>query len=150
MIAEDIVQDVYLKFWKKHENLKPDLAAKPYLYVAVKNTSLNHIKSAKRNSNVEDEQANVIFVNNETAIDKMEFEELEQKILDAINELPPKCREVFRLSRYEELSYKEIAESLDISVKTVENQMGKALKRLRESLHTYIKMAVLLIIFNVF
>ena len=74
-----------------------------------------------------------------TAEDTYLDNELEDKIKTAINTLPPKCRMVFQLSRYEELSYKEIAEKMEISVKTVENQMGKALRVLRAQMKGYLK-----------
>jgi RNA polymerase sigma-70 factor (ECF subfamily) len=64
--------------------------------------------------------------------------ELQEQITDAINTLPPKCRRVFQLSRFEDLTYREIATKLDVSVKTVENQMGKALRVLRERMKRYL------------
>ena len=66
--------------------------------------------------------------------------ELQKNVTDAINSLPPKCRAIFQLSRFEDLTYKEIAAKLDISVKTVENQMGKALRVLRGKLRGYLTM----------
>lgn len=74
----------------------------------------------------------------ETPNSSMESRELEQKITQAVNNLPPKCKAVFVLSRYEGLKYKQIAEHLDISVKTVENQMGSALQKLRDELKPYL------------
>lgn len=125
--------------------MKPDLDIKPYLYVAVKNTALNKLKVNRRKADVEETSINPLYVENRTAEDNMEYNEMEQVLMDTIAELPPKCQEVFRLSRFEEMSYKEIAAELDISVKTVENQMGKALKRLREALERYKKLIVLLL-----
>jgi len=148
--SEDIVQDVFLKLWNKREALKDDVALKPYLYVAVRNTSLNHIKIASRKATIEDDKFDPLFVNSRTAEDDLQFQELEQKVMAAINQLPPKCREVFVLSRYEDKSYKEIAETLEISVKTVENQMGKALRKMRESLGAYLKIMLFLVFFGVF
>ena len=84
-----------------------------------------------------------------TGEDQVLQTELEENVTAAINSLPPKCRAVFQLSRYEGLSYKEIAAKMEISVKTVENQMGKALRVLREKLKGYLSM-IFLIISNFF
>ena len=148
--AEDVVQDVFFKLWNKREQLRAEIEIKPYLFIAVKNTSLNQIKSNSRISDVDDDHFGNMVVNNRTAADDMELHELEMRVKQVIDTLPPKCREVFILSRYEEKSYKEIAEHLNISVKTVENQMGKALKRLREGVGKYMKPLLLFILIHFF
>ncbi len=139
--AEDIVQDVFFKLWKKmqHNELKKNLDIKPYLYVAVKNTALNKLKVNKRRADLEEKSLTPLFVETMTAADILIYNELKNHLMNAITDLPPKCREVFQLSRLENMSYKEISEQMNISIKTVENQMGKALRRLRESLGKYQK-----------
>ena len=78
--------------------------------------------------------------------DLLEAQEMEQKILEALGELPPKCREVFMLNRFEGLKYAEISERLEISIKTVEAQISKALRLLREKLIEYLTILILLIL----
>jgi RNA polymerase sigma-70 factor (ECF subfamily) len=148
--AQDIVADVFYKLWNKRENMKRDVEIKPYLYVATKNTSLNYLKTSARNVDVEEETFGNYFVETRTAEDEIEFDDMKARLQETIAALPPKCREVFVLSRYEDLSYKEIAAKLGISVKTVENQMGKALKRLRIGLAKYIKVIIVLLSMNFF
>ena len=80
-----------------------------------------------------------------TVEDQILHQELSEKINAAINLLPPRCQEIFKLSRFEELTYKEIAARLGLSIKTVENQMGKALKVLKASLKQYLSIFVLLL-----
>ncbi len=148
--SHDIVQEVFYKLWNKHENMKRDIEIKPYLYVATKNTSLNYLKTSARNIDVQEESFNNYFVEERTAEDDIGFDEMKAKLQETIAALPPKCREVFVLSRYEDKSYKEIAAHLGISVKTVENQMGKALKRLRVGLSRYLKIMILAFAMNYF
>lgn len=126
--------------------MKSEMEIRPYLYVAVKNTALNKIKVNRRTSDVEESTMNPLFVEHRDASDDYEYQQLEQVIMTAIEALPPKCREVFRLSRFEDKSYKEIAATLDISLKTVENQMGKAIKRLREAHEKYKSLGLMLLL----
>lgn len=136
-LAEDIVQEVFIKLWEKKEELTIETSLKSYLYRAAINTSYNHLQKNKRYPMLAIE--NMEIDDSVSISDKVEAKELEEKINQTLLLLPDACREVFVLSRWEGLSYKEIAETLDISVKTVENQMGKALKIFREQLHNYRK-----------
>lgn len=137
--AEEIVQDVFVKFWEKCETLAPDSSIKSYLYRSVHNTCLNHLKHLK----VRDayRQYVVHYLEKETtyAYGVHEEPDLEIKIENAISSLPPQCQRIFRMSRFEGLKYQEIADNIGISVKTVEVQMGKALRLLRERLRDFIK-----------
>lgn len=135
--AEDVVQDVLHKVWQRRKKLPADTDLKAYLSRAVRNASLNQLRVSKRFTGFEEQLIDARQQVSRAASDDMIFEELNQKVTDAIGRLPDRCREVFELSRFEELSQKEIAARLDISVKTVENQMTKALKRLREELAPY-------------
>jgi len=148
--SEDIVQQVFMKFWDKRERLNPTLEVKPYLFVAVKNTSLNYLKVSKRTAGMEDEQFINLNPEKRTAEDDMELQELEATLQKVIKDLPPKCQQVFVLSRFEEKSYKEIAAEMEISVKTVENQMGKALRKLREGLQRYRSLSIWAAMINFF
>ena len=140
-VAEDIVQEVFLKLWNKREELEINVSLKSYLFRSAINTSLNFIGQSKKLEFLEEEDLNVLSHND--VENNYDFLETEKNIKEAIDTLPPACRSVFILSRFEELSYKEIADTLQISVKTVENQMGKALKVLREKLKNYIVMLMI-------
>jgi RNA polymerase sigma-70 factor (ECF subfamily) len=127
-VAEDIVQQVFLNVWEHLDNIDVDKGISSYLYQSTRNRSLNHLSSAYQSSTV---HVDAPVSNNIGAIERgLEAKELMARIQAAIQELPQKCREVFVLSREQSLTYKEIASVLNISVKTVENQMGKALKHL--------------------
>ena len=135
-LAEDIVQEVFLKVWDKRHNLQLDEAFQGYLYRSCYNTALNFVKQQKPGRDVE--ITSVAAFSSQDADSTLQFLETEDQILQAIDSLPPKTRQVFSLSRFEELSYKEIAARLDISIKSVEKHMGIALQRLRESLKDYL------------
>lgn len=126
--AEDIVQDAFLTLWKqKSANVE---FREAYLYRSVINGSLNHIKKHKRLESLPDEPNLSI---DQTPLTSLQSKELQEKIQTTINSLPPACREVFLLSRYEQMSYQEIASFLNISVNTVEKHIGKALLILRDA-----------------
>ncbi|MCB0661920.1 MAG: RNA polymerase sigma-70 factor [Saprospiraceae bacterium] len=137
-LAEDIAQDVFFELWKKKENLKITSSLKPYLRRAAINKTLNYFRDRKINF-ASDEQLPSLSTGDPKAQQKMEAEEMEEKITNLIDQLPQRCRVIFILSRYEELSYREIAEKLEISDKTVENQISKALKFLRENLAGFLE-----------
>lgn len=135
--AEEIVQEVFVKFWEKCDQLAKDSSIKNYLYRSVHNTCLNQIKHEK----VKDAyKAYVLQVmdQNEDPFKEEQTRQLHQLILDEIEKLPPRCSEIFKLSRFEGLKYQEIADHLEISIKTVEVQMGKALKLLRTRIREHI------------
>jgi RNA polymerase sigma-70 factor, ECF subfamily len=127
--AEDVVQQVFLKLWEKKEEIHIHTAPKSYLLTAVRNTAISAIRKARPSLAVE-HAADISGVTSVT----IETRELEAKIVEVVKSLPEKCREVFVLSRQQQLSYKEIAATLGIAEKTVENQMGKALKILHQHL----------------
>ncbi|MEQ9218398.1 MAG: RNA polymerase sigma-70 factor [Cyclobacteriaceae bacterium] len=130
--ADEVVQDTFTKFWEKCELLDPLSSIKNYLYRSVHNSCLNFIKHQK----VKDAYKQYIIEFMEEGAEDPYIEKEErttlEKVLEEIDHLPPKCQEIFKLSRFEGLKYYEIANHLNISVKTVEVQMGKALRVLRE------------------
>lgn len=136
--AEEMVQQVFLKLWEKKAHLEINSSIQAYLYRSVYNESINFLKHEKV------KQAHVSFVKHTTNESSgnhhknIDTKELEEKIRVALNKLPEQCRTIFQLSRHEELKYKEIAERLQLSVKTIENQMGKALKIMRAELAAYL------------
>jgi RNA polymerase sigma-70 factor (ECF subfamily) len=142
--AEEIVQDLFYNLWSKRSDLYISSSIESYLFRAVRNACLNYLKHKK----IRDEYAsNVIQAFSAgTGLDENPVEtlELKKKIDESIDSLPPERKRIFLLSRSEGLKYKEIADKLGISVKTVEAQMGKALKFLREELKEF--MVILLLI----
>lgn len=137
-VTEDLAQDVFHDLWKRRENLQISTSIKAYLRRAGVNKTLNYIRDKKVKWDDEDKLPS-IAASAPSASDNLETQDLQKLIDQTIDALPERCRLVFTLSRFEELSYKEIAASLDISVKTVENQMSKALKILREALDPMLK-----------
>ncbi len=146
--AEDIVQKLFVKLWERDEDLYSipgSLSA--YLYRAVHNESLNYLKHQKVKASYQLHVAYSMKNETEQPAKKIFASELEQKIQEALNQLPEQCRTIFQMSRFDELKYREIADKLGISIKTVENHMGKALKLLRIKLAEFL---IFLIIFFTF
>lgn len=144
-MAEEMVQQVFFKLWDRAENLQLHSSIQAYLYKAVYHECLNQIKHQKVRTDHQLRVAYRLKNQSDQASKKIMTKELEGKIREALNELPEQCRTIFQLSRFEELKYKEIADRLNISVKTVENQMGKALKILRTNLADYLTLLFILI-----
>ncbi|MEO8961160.1 MAG: RNA polymerase sigma-70 factor [Ginsengibacter sp.] len=144
--AEEIVQGIFFKLWERPGSLSITGSVAAYLYKAVYNESLNHLKHIKVRQK---HQSHVLYqMKNETesAAKKISLKELESRLHKALQELPEQCRTIFQLSRFEELKYREIADRLNISPKTVENQMGKALKILRMKLIDFLPLTILLLL----
>ncbi|WP_048504896.1 RNA polymerase sigma-70 factor [Chryseobacterium angstadtii] len=128
--SEDVVQEVLIRFWELKKEIPNDQAMRNYLFAAVRNKSISMLR----------QKNNIRFV----PIDEHNFESIEDTnkehngedisllLEKAFEDLSPKCAEVFKLSRIGKLKYAEIAEHLGISIKTVENQMGKAIKHMRD------------------
>ena len=142
--AEEIVQSTFLSVWEKKEITEIRTGIKPYLYAMVRNACLNLIKHEK----IKQKHVASELVMAERSVESVSrtvmATELETRISEAMEKLPEQCRLIFKLSRFEELKYAEIAEQLDLSVKTVENQMGKALKIMREQLKDYLPVLIVL------
>lgn len=136
--AEEVVQSVFISLWEKRKSLNIQTSFKAYVYRMVRNSCLNQIKHEKvKQEHVAHELA-VSEVSFDAVSERIHASELSVKISEAMKALPEQCRLVFQLSRFEELKYQEIADQLQISVKTVENHMGKALKIMREQLKDYL------------
>lgn len=136
-IAEDLGQEVFMDLWNKRKQLMIKTSLGAYLSKAISNKTLNHLRDNKIKLAPEDKILQMPSVGGSVQ-QSMESDELQIKIKAAIATLPERCRMVFVLSRYQQLTYSEIAENLDISVKTVENQISKALKILKEKLGPYV------------
>ncbi len=146
MMAEEIVQNVFCRLWEKREQIEINQSAKAYLYRSVYNESLNYLKHQKVKATYQQHAARNKDLETHSAA-KTEHKELQFHLANALNELPEQCRTIFQMSRFEELKYREIASELGLSVKTVENQMGKALKILRTKLVDFLP-AILLSFLN--
>lgn len=133
-VAEDIVQEVMMEVWRMKDQIVVASSMEAYLKRACRNKSLNYIRAQKMNFEDIDaaEELSSDYISVE---DALAIENLQDKINAGINSLPEKCRLVFTLSRVEGLSYQEIADQLKISIKTVENQISKALKILRDLIY---------------
>ncbi|HSZ72202.1 MAG TPA: RNA polymerase sigma-70 factor [Cytophagaceae bacterium] len=137
--AEDIVQDVFLTLWRKRKELTIDSNLKGYLYRAVSNSCLNHLQSYHKRNIKPTENFSEQALGSYVSHDKVDYDQLDDAIQKAIDKLPPRCKVIFVLSRFEGLKYQQIAEALNVSAKTVENQMGIALVKLREELKPFLK-----------
>lgn len=136
--AEEVVQSTFVNIWEKRENFRADISFKSYLFRSAYNAALNYLKHQKVvNMYVNKKQERIVEVQQEYVSYQRDFE-LERKINQGLEELPPQCQKVFRMSREDGLKYHEIADKLGISRKTVEVHMGKALKILREYLKEYL------------
>ena len=133
MLSDRGTADVMLELWRRRETLAIETTLKGYLVRAVRNRALNHIRHQKVVRRAEPLAAAEVAPVPSPDRD-LGLAEIETAVRSAVAELPPRCREVFELSRVQGLSYAEIAETMEISVKTVEAQMGKALRSLREKL----------------
>ncbi|MGY0034509.1 RNA polymerase sigma-70 factor [Pedobacter sp. NJ-S-72] len=145
-MAEEIVQNRFMKFWENRALLNIETSVKAYLYKCVHNDTLNFLKHEKvktryQNFTLHTSQAS------EPASHRIELNELESRVHRAMEDLPEQCRLIFHMSRFEELKYREIADQLGLSIKTVESQMGKALRILRLKLVDFLALIILGIMF---
>jgi RNA polymerase sigma-70 factor (ECF subfamily) len=131
--AEEVAQDVMHELWRRRHLMDPGVSLRAYLLRSIRNRSLNHLRHLKVRRQTEPE-VEELYTSPLGSDQPIVAKELADAVRVALDELPPRCREVFDLSRVHGLKYAEIAETLDISQKTVEAQMGKALRHLRERL----------------
>jgi RNA polymerase sigma-70 factor (family 1) len=140
--AEEIVSDVFMRIWEKRKSLDHIHNLRFYLYAATRNFSINRLKSAQRSATIGLEHLD--FDNHDASpADIASSNDMFRHFQEAVNELPPKCRAIFKLAKEDGLKQKEIAELLHISLKTVENQLAIALQklgqRIRASVHVKAK-----------
>ena len=135
--SEEIVQELFLSIWQKRDRLEITASLEAYLFRAVRNACLNALKHLKIKETYKAANKEVVRQNEASQGDAYIAGELEEKIEIAVESLPPERKKIFKMSRYDGKKYKEIADELNLSVKTVEAQMGKALKYLREALADY-------------
>ena len=140
-LAEEIVQEFFYNYWKNRETMVIQISLKSYMFRSIRNNSLKYLEHVKVVKNyeknfTETNSSDPGFVSNE-----LEVKELNEIIEATLNELPERCSQIFKLSRFEGLKYNEIAEKLSISVKTVEANMGRALQLFRKNLKQYEELA---------
>jgi RNA polymerase sigma-70 factor (ECF subfamily) len=148
--AEDIVQGVFIKFWNNENKAEIGDKAKQYLVRSVKFKCIDYQRKETVKRKYEKEAIHEMTADNRASIGDVGYEEeaetqLKDVLMLAISELPEKTREVFMMSKIDGLRYKEIAEHLGISPKTVENQMGRAFKHLRDKLKDYKELLALIV-----
>lgn len=133
-LSRDVVQEVYIKIWDNKENFHIRQSLKAYLYQAVRNQSLNFLQQKKQMERLEKRLIRQQEISESSRTEEFNTEELSEKVWRLVEQLPERRRTIFILYRKHGLSYAEIAEVLNIARKTVENQMGKSLKFLRDNL----------------
>ncbi len=138
-IVEELVQDVLINLWEKAPSLDLDGNVQAYLFATLRNKVLHELRSrmmmARRSSSLQQEKQEV-FEHDAAAL--LQAKELEQQLQNIIDDLSPQCKEAFTLSRFERLSYKSIAQRMNVSVNTVEKHIGKALNILRDKLGEHV------------
>jgi RNA polymerase sigma-70 factor (ECF subfamily) len=142
--AGEIVQDVFVRMWEKHEMIHVHTSLKAYLYQSVFNGCMNHLKEVQssgfRHVDIEDASIRNELMTMELTgpgFSDIFGEEVEEDLETAITGLPDQCREIFYLCRIENLSYREIAERLKVSVSTVKTQMSRAMNRILKQMEKY-------------
>lgn len=140
--AEELVSDLFIRIWEKRDQLTTIESPLLYFYTTAKNLAFTRINKLKRQQNMAPEewlvQLNSIYFDPEQL---MMTEEMMRQIRQAVNDLPPRCRIIFKLVKEDGLKYREVAELLQLSVKTVEAQMAIALRRIGKGMHLDIKAA---------
>ncbi|MEO0470218.1 MAG: RNA polymerase sigma-70 factor [Bacteroidota bacterium] len=136
--AEEVVQEVFMQLWEKRGEITFETSIKSYLFRAVYNRSLNRIRDLKTRQRHQEVVESSNKENELIEFDPAVASDVKQHIYEAIGQLPEQCGRIFKMSRFEGLTYKEIAQKLNISPKTVEVQMGRALKKLREMLRHHL------------
>lgn len=134
-LVEDVVQDTFLKLWNKRETLRPDGSLNAYLYKVTYNNFIDNYRKIKR---LDKELDNIRLASLAELLDENHEELFYQRLLkvkEAIAQLPDRCKEIFIMNKEKGMRYQQIADELGISVKTVENQIGKALQAIRANVY---------------
>lgn len=136
--AEDIVQEFFYNFWKNRNTFSPKLSLNAYLYHSIRNNALHHLEHlAVRQTYAEKISGDFQDMIPDGSQEEVEMQELNKVIYATLQQMPERCSRIFRMNRFEGKKYREIAEILSISVKTVEADMGKALQIFRKSLKEF-------------
>jgi len=146
--AKEIVHIVFIRIWENRSNFDWEKPAKSYLFTSVYNRSLNYVRDNRKFISHDEASRNKLIIDDSVFTNNIDTAELEGRIKYALRQLPERCREVFEMSRFENKKYAEIAEQLNISVKTVEAQMSKALHIFKEELKHYLTIVLLMLLKN--
>lgn len=153
-IAEEVVQEVFLKLWEHQGRLSISGSLKSYLYTAVRNQCLDHLKHLQvvhkfdeYYSHLLKEAEDLYIFSQESGDAIMIANELEKSVSEAIDSLPEQCKKIFKLSRFDGLKNKDIADKLGVTINTVQRQMSIALEKLRVTLKKYFTLFLLLLKF---
>ena len=135
-LAEEVVSEVFYKLWKNKNKINVKTSFRSYIFIAVRNQAFDYLRKVKKINYIEDTEAiRSGMTDRHSPLEEVIFNEIYINLEKAIENLPHQCRMIFRMSRDEGLRYRGIAEQLNISIKTVETQMGRALKKLRKVVH---------------
>jgi RNA polymerase sigma-70 factor (family 1) len=141
--AEEVVSDVMMKVWEMRKTLSSIENLRVYLYVSTRNTSLNYLSKQRKNSVVSLSSLNIDFPSPTLNPEQlMMTAEMVRRIHQAINALPPRCKLVFQLVKDDGLPYKDVAQILNISIKTIDNQLAIALRKISEAINLKLRMKV--------
>lgn len=141
-IAEEVVSDVFIRIWRKRAALSRIRNLKLYLFTSTKNTSLNYLRQQKRETELPDDyrvQLRSVYFNPEELLITAE---MINRIQRAIHQLPPRCQLIFKLAKEDGLKHKEVAGLLNLSIKTVENQLALALRKIGTAIQFDIRTTV--------
>jgi RNA polymerase sigma-70 factor (ECF subfamily) len=137
-LAEEIVEDVFVRIWEEHEVLDIKVSLKAYLLKAVRNKCIDWLRQAEVRRKYKEEYSSNILTYDFITDNYIFNSELESLIRAALDKLPAEIAQAYQMNRYEGLKYREIAEKLNVSVRTIEDRIGKALCLLRDELHDYL------------
>lgn len=140
--CEDIIQEIFVKIWNRRKEMVVTISLKAYLFACVRHEVFRQIKKGAVHECIFEHLE--IRLKDHSQLNALEYKELLNRINDVVDALPDKCKEVYKLSREEDLSHRQIAEKLNISTKTVENHITKALKVLRGSLGDALILSILI------
>jgi RNA polymerase sigma-70 factor (ECF subfamily) len=132
-VTEELVDDVFCNVWRNRKKIRINASFRSYLLASVRNKAFDCLRKIKNRRNSALDTVTEVANGQSIALEEIIFEELNQQIEGAIQAMPRQCRTIFQMSRNENLRYKEIAAILGISIKTVDTQMGRALKHLRKT-----------------
>lgn len=144
-IARDLIQDVFHSVWENRRNLKPNGKLRAYLYTAARNQALKYLRDEEGLNHTDVEDFSLLKSSAITPEEQLTYDEFEQKVLEAIQQLPERRRQVFLMHREDNLTYRETAEVLGLSIKTVETHMSRSLKFLRTNLAEYLSVTAFIV-----
>ncbi len=136
-LAEEVVQEVFIRLWEKRELINPDYDLVSYIFKIAKNIILDQLREQARHGERYGQINPDLIYSSESADDQVIFNDFQNLLKEAVELLPPKRKYIFKLSREEKMTYSEISEHMNISINVVENQMSKALKHIRQYLLSY-------------